>query len=89
MKSNGCEHGGNGRDSIALDALRQHIDAHPEVLRPIDAGLVGRIHFGAGCDGHRIEQLPFTIRTPQTRMNTGYGVESAREANRENGEERG
>ena len=30
---------GDGRDSIALAALRQHIDAHPEVLRPIDAGL--------------------------------------------------
>lgn len=44
MKSNGCEHGGNGHGSIALDALRQHIDEHPEVLRPIDAGLVGRIH---------------------------------------------
>lgn len=44
MKSNGCKHGGNGLDSIVIDALRQHIDAHPEVLRPIDAGLVGRIH---------------------------------------------
>ena len=44
MKSNGGEHGGNGRDSIALDALRQHIDAHPKVLRPIDTGLVERLH---------------------------------------------
>jgi hypothetical protein len=44
MKSNGFKHGGNGRDRIALDALRQQIDAHPEVLRPIDAGLVGRLH---------------------------------------------
>ena len=35
---------GNQRDSMALDTLRQHRDAHPEVLCPIDAGLVGRIH---------------------------------------------
>lgn len=44
MKSNGRKHGGSVRDSIALDALLQHIDAHPEVLRSIDAGIVGRLH---------------------------------------------
>ncbi len=33
-----------GRDSLALDALHQHTDAHPEVLRAIDAGLVELIH---------------------------------------------
>ena len=36
-----------------------------------------------------VQQLLFPTRTAQTRMNTGYGVESAREANRENSEERG
>jgi hypothetical protein len=44
MKSNWCKHDGNERDGIAYDAPRQQIDAHPEVLRPIDAGLVGRLH---------------------------------------------
>ena len=44
MKSNGRNHGGSGRDSTALEVILQHIDAHPEVLRPIDAGIVGRLY---------------------------------------------
>jgi hypothetical protein len=44
MKSNGRKHEGSGRDSIALEVILQHLDAHPEVLRPIDAGIVGRLY---------------------------------------------
>jgi hypothetical protein len=35
---------GNERDLMAIDALRQHMDAHSEVLCPIDVGLVELIH---------------------------------------------
>ncbi len=44
MKSSGRKHGESGRDSTALEVIFQHIDAHLEVLRPIDAGIVGRLH---------------------------------------------
>lgn len=59
MKSNGQKHGGCRRDRILLDALSLHIDAHPEVLRPVDAGLVGRVHtLIAGVEVDLNQRLP-------------------------------
>ena len=54
MKSHGRRH-----DRIVFDALIQHIDAHPEVLCPVDAGLVGRIHtLIAGVEVDLNQELP-------------------------------
>ncbi len=39
MKSTGRNLEESGREGKVLDALSQCIDAHPEVLRPVDAGL--------------------------------------------------
>jgi hypothetical protein len=65
MKSNGRKHGGSGRDSIALDALLQHIGAHPEVLRPIDAGLVERLYaLIEGVEVDLNQRLPTELGDP-------------------------
>ena len=41
-----------------------------------------------GSQSPPVQQFPITTHTAQTRMNTECGVESAREANRENCEQR-
>jgi len=59
MKPNGRKNGGSGRDSIALSAILQHIDAHPEVLRPINGGIVGSLHARIeGVEVDRNQRLP-------------------------------
>jgi hypothetical protein len=65
---------------------RSHgVNGRPRVSRRLRAVFLRLL----GSQSPPLQQLPFTTRTAQTRMNTGYGVESAREANRENSEERG
>lgn len=61
------------------------VNRHPRASRRLRAVFLRLL----GSRSRPVQQLPFTTRTAQTRMNTGYGVESAREANRENSEERG
>jgi hypothetical protein len=65
MKSNGRKHGGSGRDRTALEVILQHIDAHPEVLRPIDAGIVGRLHaLIEGVEVDLNQRLPSELDDP-------------------------
>ena len=65
MKSNGRKHGGSRRDSIVLDALLQHVGAHPDVLRPIDAGLIERLYaLIEGVEVDLNQRLPTELEDP-------------------------
>jgi hypothetical protein len=48
-----------------LDALLQHVGAHPDVLRPIDAGLIERLYaLIEGVEVDLNQRLPTELEDP-------------------------